>query len=1263
MIAPSASGRIWDEATTPEALELARRFEDRWRKPEHGRRPDPFEFLRGGPDGGGPGLLLALLRADLALRRRGGEAVGIESYRDRHPEIQDEVLVALIYEEFCLREEAGERPEPASCYERFPDLAEPLREVLEIHDLVTASPHSSTHPRGPATADVMFPESGQTIGGFHLVEELGRGSFARVFLARERQLADRLVALKVSRTGSREPQALARLQHTNIVPVHSYRVDSASGLHVLCMPYFGRITLARLLAEPDLRAPRGGGELVATLDRLVEGDPGAAGGGRRAAREALSGRSYPRAVAWWGARMAEALRHAHDRGVLHRDVKPSNILIAADGTPMLLDFNLAREVELDAEAATKLGGTLAYMAPEHIEALIEGRDEGIDHRADLYALGLVLLEMLGTGPYRASSPTESPTSLLDLRRLGPSGPIEGTRRVPALAAVIRRCLSPHPEDRYGSAADLAADLQAVADDAPLRFAREPLPSRAARWLKANLGKLAGLALIAVVAWVVAVARLRAESAAVREESEIRGFMSEGNRSVQGGELKAAAFQYDLAGDRAASRADLGALRLDAIGRRDRALAAVEARDHADAFFERADSLRFALLRFVGDPAAASAEMIAALKPFGVLAEPDWTQGRAVTLLDARRSGRLTEEVDDLLFFWVVAAALAPPGPATGAADRADRDRNAVAYCDAALRFSRDRASWTALRAWWADQSRPVRRPFGPAEGSRQAQAGAYFRRYLLGMLGTDGESALAWLERAAALEPENYWHHFALAFEHARQGDLHAARPHYDASIALRPDLPWAWKNRALLFMALGDWAPALDDLSRALAVCRSPLDEARVRIELGRARQRLGDFPRARADYDAAVAADPTRLIARDARRDQARLEADSGRIDQALALYDALIAADPGDRRSRHGRANLSLRLGGLDSAEGDLGILIADSPEEIRASALADRADARLAAGRPLEAQADALLAAAIRPSSRSSRLLDRANLALGGDLDPWPDSPDAFDDLPHAGPPLRADLKAAADRLGRATPGRSADAGLRIRRAVLLSAALDHETALDEVDRLVADRPKSTEARVARAQIHRRAGQLDRALAGVAEGLILEPEHAALIETRGLIRVQRGEFAPGYADLAVAFERGAASARGRSMAEALDRLGRPAEAAELWARLVDVDPFDVRSHLGLAVARRHLGQWDRSLVSLEDASAAIDPRSPLTGPVALAYAACLPARADRLPRVFALLRRWAQGRWQVLAGSHGPARPNGLSPPDLSRIGPPAPTATR
>ncbi len=563
-------GRTWDEASSPEVALLVRRFESAWRTAS-GTLPDPLEFLPAQP-GERPGALLALLRTDLALHRQAGESVRVEWYRGHYPSIDDETLVALIYEEYCLREEAGEVPDPVEYEARFPNIAERLREIIEIHGLVAECPSTAPHPPGP-DAGWSFPESGQTIAGFRLVEELGRGSFARVFRAEELRLADRPVVLKVGRLGTREPQTLARLQHTHIVPVHSCRTDRARGLSLLCMPYFGRLTLARVLAEPAVAVARTGADLVAALDRLEARDDRP----RSAGRNALALRTYPRAIAWWGARLAEALQHAHERGVLHRDIKPSNVLVTQDGLPMLLDFNLAHDpAELTARSE-RIGGTLAYMAPEHLEALIEREPGLIDHRADLYSLGLVLLEAVGAAPIAQADETvragEARSRYLERRRSGPPEIHEGGRSIPpAFRAVLRRCLAPDPDDRYDTAAELAADLQAVADAAPLRFTREPMASRMAGWARRNRLRIAVALPVIAISIGFTAAWLHTQADRVRRDAEVRHLFALGREWLEGGDCARAAIQFKTAAEQAEGWPGLRDLRRAALGLREEALA-------------------------------------------------------------------------------------------------------------------------------------------------------------------------------------------------------------------------------------------------------------------------------------------------------------------------------------------------------------------------------------------------------------------------------------------------------------------------------------------------------------------------------------------------------------------------------------------------------------------------------------------------------------------------------------------------------------------
>src|SRR5262249_35125479 len=209
---------------------------------------------------------------------------------------------------------------------------------------------------------------GRWCGG--VCEARGRGPSAGVSRAEQGELAGRPVVLKVSAIEGSEPQTLAQLQHTHIVPIFSAHEDPRAGLRALCMPYFGGASLSQALRAlwDENPRPTQGEELVRALDAVAApatppctppGSRGVQGGGVRGGggggggaddqppRAALGRLTYVQAVAWVVARLAEGLHHAHQRGVLHRDIKPSNILLGADAQPMLLDFNLAQDSHTD----------------------------------------------------------------------------------------------------------------------------------------------------------------------------------------------------------------------------------------------------------------------------------------------------------------------------------------------------------------------------------------------------------------------------------------------------------------------------------------------------------------------------------------------------------------------------------------------------------------------------------------------------------------------------------------------------------------------------------------------------------------------------------------------------------------------------------------------------------------------------------------------------------------------------------------------------
>jgi serine/threonine protein kinase len=418
----------------------------------------------------------------------------------RHPELwaNKSAVLDLAYEEYCQRQEGGAPPDPDEFCDRFPVFQTSLRHLIQAHRLV-----EDNAPLLAADEPVCWPTPGDALLGFVLRSELGHGAFARVYLATEPSLGHRRVAVKVALKGAAEAETLGRLQHPNIVPIHSVQEVPHSGLTVICMPYLGRATLCDVLDAVFGRtrqAVRGSSILEAVRDRAPDNGPAAV---EHRPDPVLVRGTYTDAVVHIAIQLTDALAYVHARGVCHRDLKPSNVLMTADGRPMLLDFNLSSG---QPAGAGRLGGTLPYMAPEQLRAMDLGPEAGsalIDARSDLFALGVILYELLtgahpfGPVPLKLSA-RQLHVYVLAQQRQGFRPLRQRNPRVDSvLARTVERCLAPDPNARPQSAAELAANLRGYLS--PLQRAR--------RWLARHSWSSLGVLLLMLAAGFLTVRSL------------------------------------------------------------------------------------------------------------------------------------------------------------------------------------------------------------------------------------------------------------------------------------------------------------------------------------------------------------------------------------------------------------------------------------------------------------------------------------------------------------------------------------------------------------------------------------------------------------------------------------------------------------------------------------------------------------------------------------------------------------------------------------
>ncbi|MHC4945673.1 MAG: tetratricopeptide repeat protein [Planctomycetota bacterium] len=361
------------------------------------------------------------------------------------------------------------------------ELKNRIQELLDAHDAAAGfleEPFGGTAPEGM-----------DRVGRFRILRELGRGGQGAVYLAEDEKL-HRQVALKVLPSGfdvtphllerfKREAEAASRLDHPGICSVHE--TGELEGLHYIVMRYVEGESLAKKIAAARKDPSRFKGGVfessASDKDDTGTGKSSSSTGSSSSRQDAVKQSVYCIEKA------AMAVHSAHEVGIVHRDIKPGNIMITPDGDPVILDFGLARLEESDGvnlTRSTDMLGTPAYMSPEQIH----GDRKRIDRQTDVYSLAASLFECLTLRP-----PFEAPTRE-GLYRLilteAPSDPRGSNPRIPSdLFVILQTALAKNPDHRYKTALDFAQELRRVRQHEPILTRRAGPWLRVWRWSQRN----------------------------------------------------------------------------------------------------------------------------------------------------------------------------------------------------------------------------------------------------------------------------------------------------------------------------------------------------------------------------------------------------------------------------------------------------------------------------------------------------------------------------------------------------------------------------------------------------------------------------------------------------------------------------------------------------------------------------------------------------------------------------------------------------------
>jgi len=726
-----------------------------------------------------PASLVASLREDQRARWRQGDAIPVEAYLEQYPLLatDPEAVVDLIWNEWNLRQEQGNAPALAELQIRFGQYEASIQERFQASRTGIVSFAGCERPeiqgRDLTPPSVDLPQ----VPDYEILAELGRGGMGVVYLARQISL-NRQVALKMILNGTLadakararfhiEAQAVARLQHPNIVRIHA--VGEHEGRVFFTLEY---------LEGGNLQQARGGmPQPEAEAARLVE-------------------------------TLARAVHHIHENGILHRDLKPTNILLAPDGTPKITDFGLAKlqDAEGGPTRTEALIGTPSYMSPEQAA----GNTRQIGVPADVYALGIILYELLtGRVPFYGTTVLQT---LEQVRTQEPAPPRRFRGRVARdLETICLRCLEKEPGKRYLSAAALADDLHRFLEGQPIAARPVPAWQRLGRWARRRPALVASfLGMVALVGALLAgwsYFGVAEQLAGHQAEEKYQKFLHRRNEALFYGLLTSDQGEVLLGGEAAAHLQTAAAAAREALALAGLAVASAAA---------------------PGDPLPAGPHQ--------------------------------DEMTADCYALFLVLASLQAQQAGDGQPAR-ERYREALRTLERARGLGLQTQAYHRRRAYFLEQLGEL----GQARLEKDralalAPQGAldHFlsgeERYRRG----DWEGAMNAFDRALALQPGHFWAQFFLAVCHLQGQHWEAAKAGLNACLTQQPDFVWGYLFRSFANERLQALPEARADFDKALAL--NPNEHARYVLVLTRGilHYHQQELPQAAADFQAAMALRP---------------------------------------------------------------------------------------------------------------------------------------------------------------------------------------------------------------------------------------------------------------------------------------------------------------------------------------------------------------------------------------------------------------------